>query len=134
MDSQSESPRPQSVTTAVNLLWTSLAVGLVKITMDFSHLASLGSAAIALGTFLAVFAVMSLLIFKIAAGRNWARISFVVFFVLGVLPAVPIVIDEFGRSGLLGLLSVLQTGLQLYALWLIFSQPGKAWFKKAVAA
>jgi hypothetical protein len=55
-------------------------------------------------------------------------------FVLGVLPAAPIVIDEFGRSGLLGLLSVLQTGLQLYSLWLIFSQPSKAWFKKAIAA
>ena len=134
MEAQSAVQKPQPVATAVNLLWASLAVGLVKVLMDFSHLDSQAPAAFTTFILIFTFALIGFLIFKISAGRNWARITFLVLFVLGMLPTLPIVLGEFSRSAVVGALSMAQIGLQAYALFLVFTNPGSAWFRKVVAA
>ena len=132
METQSAAQKPQSVGTAVNLLWASLAVGLVKMLMDFSNLSTVAPAAFTNFILVFTFALIGFLIFKISAGRNWARITFLVLFIIGVLPTLPIVFGEFSRSAVVGALSVAQIGLQVYALFLLFTQPGSGWFRKAV--
>jgi hypothetical protein len=134
MDTQSTVQKPQPVVTAVNLLWASLAVGLVKMLMDFSNLTAVAPAAFTNFILIFTFALIGFLIFKISAGRNWARITFLVLFIIGVLPTLPIVLGEFSRSAVVGALSVAQIGLQVYALILLFTQPGNSWFRKVVPA
>lgn len=134
METLPAAQKPQSVVTAINLLWASLAVGLVKMLIDFSNLSALAPAAFTNFILVFTFALLGFLIFKISAGRNWARITFLVMFIIGVLPALPIVLDEFSRSAVVGALSVAQTGLQVYALYLLFTQPSSGWFRKVVAA
>ena len=132
METQSAAQKPRPIVTAVNLLWASLAVGLVKMLMDFSNLSTVAPAAFTNFILVFTFALSGFLIFKISAGRNWARITFLVLFIIGVLPALPIVFGEFSRSAVVGALSVAQIGLQVYALFLLFTQPGSGWFRKAV--
>jgi hypothetical protein len=125
--------KPQSVATAINLLWASLVVGLVNVLMDFSSLSAAAPAAFT--SFICfTFALIAFLIFKISSGRNWARITFLVMFIIGVLPTVPIVLGEFSRSAVLGALSVAHIGLQVYALFLLFTRPSSTWFRKGVSA
>lgn len=134
METQSDAQKPQPIVTAVNLLWASLAVGLVKMLMDFSNLSGVAPAAFTNFILIFTFALIAFLIFKISAGRNWARITFLVMFIIGVLPTLPIVLGEFSRSAVVGALSVSQIGLQVYALFLLFTLPGSSWFRKVVPA
>jgi hypothetical protein len=120
--------KPLEIRRATNLVWVSLAVGLVKTSLQWPYLTALSS--IALTGFILVFtlAIVGFLILKIGQGRNWARIVFLVFSALGFLPFLFVLRSEFARSPALGTLSVLQVGLQLFALLLIFTSPGKEWF------
>jgi len=133
MEAQDSVQKPQSVKTAVNLLWASLAVGLVKMLMDLSNLSAIAPPAFTNFVLIFVFAFNAFLIFKISAGRNWARITFLVLFVIGMLPALPLMLGEFSRAPVVGALSVAQVGLQVYALFLLFTQPGSAWYRKTAA-
>jgi hypothetical protein len=134
METQIAVQKPQSIVTAVNLLWASLAVGLVKILMDFSNLSKVAPAAFTNFILIFTFALIGFLIFKISAGKNWARITFLVMFVIGMLQTLPLVLGEFSRSAVVGALSVAQIGLQGYALFLLFTQPGNGWFRKVAPA
>lgn len=134
METQAAAQKPQPVVTAVNLLWASLAVGVVKMLMDFSNLSGVAPAAFTNFILIFTFALIAFLVFKISSGRNWARITFLVMFIIGVLPTLPIVLDEFSRSAVVGALSVAQIGLQVFALFLLFTQPGSNWFRKVVPA
>lgn len=133
MEAQDSVQKPQSVDTAVNLLWASLAVGLVKMLMDLSSLSAIAPAAFTNFVMIFVFAFIAFLIFKISAGRNWARITFLVLFGIGMLPTLPLILAEFSRAPVVGALSVAQVGLQVYALFLLFTQPGSAWYRKVAA-
>ena len=134
METQSAAQKPQPVVTATNLLWASLAVGLVKMLLDSSSLSGVAPAALTNFILIFTFALIAFLTFKISAGRNWARITFLVMFIIGVLPSLPIVMGEFSRSPVVGALSVAQIGLQVYALFLVFTRPGSSWFRKVVSA
>jgi hypothetical protein len=80
------------------------------------------------------YAVLILLVLKIARGRNWARIVFLILFIIGTVPTLPIVRDELERAPLVGALSILQILLQIWVLVLLFTKPGSAWFRKAAPA
>ncbi|MFZ5812167.1 MAG: hypothetical protein ACOY4F_09010 [Thermodesulfobacteriota bacterium] len=132
METQSAPQKPQPIVTAVNLLWASLAVGLVKMLMDFSNFSAVAPAVLTSFVLIFTLSLIGFLIIKISAGRNWARITFLVLFIIGVLPTLPIVLGEFSRSAVVGALSVAQICLQVYALILLFTLPGSSWFRKVV--
>lgn len=134
METAPASQKPQAVVTAINLLWASLAVGLVVTLMDFSNLNAAAPAVFAYFVLIFTFALIVFLILKISAGRNWARITFLVMFIIHVLPSLPSMPGEFSRSAVVGALSVAYIGLQIYALFLLFTQPGSSWFRKVVPA
>ena len=134
MEAESAIQKPQPVVTAVNLLWASVAVGLVKMLMDFSNLSTLAPAAFTNFVLIFTFILIGFLIFKISAGKNWARITFLVMFIIGILPTLPLVLGEFSRSSVVGAISVAQIILQVYALFLLFTLPGSSWFRKVVPA
>jgi hypothetical protein len=126
--------RPGSVGTAVTVLWVSLGVGIAKVALDFANLRAMAPMGFTLFVLVATFAVLILLVLKIAAGRNWARIVFLVLFIVGTVPTLPVVRDELERAPLVGALSILQILLQIWALVLLFTKPGSAWFRKAAPA
>ena len=134
METQTNTQRPGSVGIAVKLLWTSMAVGIAKILLDYAHLSALASAAFTGFILVSTLALMAILIVMISKGKNWARITYLVLFLLGLVPTLPVIMTEFARSPLVGILTVVQVGLQVYALCLLFSKAGGAWFRKLDAA
>jgi hypothetical protein len=63
-------------------------------------------------------------------GRNWARIVFLVLFVIGALPYFAVLAEMFARPKLTASLSVIQLLLQAAAMVLVFTRPGSAWFRR----
>lgn len=121
METQRADKKPKPIVTAVSLLWASMAVGVVKMLIDFLYYSALAPAAFTNFVLVCTFAFLAFLLTKISAGRNWARITFLVLFVLGMLPALPLMLGEFSRLPVVGALSVAQVGLQVYALFLLFT-------------
>jgi hypothetical protein len=126
--------RPRSVGTAVTLLWISLVVGFAKGALDFTHLRAMAPVGFTVFVLVFTFAVLILLVLRIGAGRNWARIAFLILFIIGTVPTLPVVRDELERAPLVGALSILQLLLQIWALVLLFTRPGSAWFRRAAPA
>ena len=119
-----KSPRPVRV--AVGLLWASMALGVINGIIDFPS----GSRSFMYVVAVVVFAVQALLFFNIAAGRNWARITFLVLFLLGAMMSLPLFLPMFVFAPpAAALLVLLMTFLQAYALVLLFTQPGSGWFR-----
>ena len=121
--------KPVAIRRAIGLLWASLAVGVAKTPLNWAYLTSRASGAFNAFVIISTFAITAFFIWKIGQGKNWARIVFLVLFLLGVVPFLFIVRSEFARSPASGLLSTVQCGLQVVAFFLIFTSPGKEWFQ-----
>jgi len=122
--------KPRAVALAVYLLWASIAIGFAKIPLDFQFLSAMPSPGLMWSVVVLVMAFFCLLIVKIASGRNWARITYLALFLLGLIPALPTLTSEFARSPILAILSIVQFIMQGYAIFLVFTSPGKTWFQK----
>jgi hypothetical protein len=118
--------RPSQVSKAVLLLSISLGLGQVTSVLLRPHLPHDGQA-----LFVGILTVTLLawLTYKIWVGRNWARIAFAALFALGSLLYIPMLIKFFNFSPLAGSINLVQSLLQLVALYLLFTEPGRGWFK-----
>lgn len=121
--------KPVEVTRAVQLLYASLGIGLVKSIVDFGRISSQSSVGLTLFIMLVTFGLLFFFIWKISDGRNWARIVFLVLFLLGLPFSVPLYLEEFGRNIFLGSLSVIQVLIQLIATYLMFKKSSSLWFR-----
>ena len=122
--------KPKPLIVAVWMLLLSVFIlGPISLILDWDHIISLGPIRQMITFQFITIAVMSWLIFKISQGRNWARIIFLILFILGALPGVLIIFDKFEYSVLLGMVSFTQVILQLMAVCLIFLGSG-TYFKK----
>ncbi len=129
--------KPQSVSTAIKLLWITVAIGLIKLPSAFSpppNITTSQQANIYMFTVIFTFAIIVFLVSQISGRKNWARITYLVFFIIGLLPTLQQLSSELSNSFFVGVLSLAQFGLQSYALYLLFTAPGKDWFRKAVPA
>ena len=122
--------RPLRVSTAVTLLWASLALGIVTSLLDVRFLTSVAAPGFTVGILVVVFLVTAWLVVKISAGRNWARLTFLVLFLVGAVPYALSLAAMFERRALAGAVSVVQFALQICALYLIFTRPGADWFSR----
>ena len=78
-------------------------------------------------------AIMSWLTHKTNQGRNWARVTFLVLYLLGVLLAIPAffmgpppTIFDVG-------VFIIQAALQAVALFMLFSSDARPWFRAALS-
>jgi hypothetical protein len=68
--------------------------------------------------------------FLFRAGKNWARIVYLVFFCLGAF-GIATHIEMLARHGALPAVFMgVNTACQGYAAWLTFRPPGSAWFRR----
>ena len=81
--------RPKRVTAGVQFLLISLALGTITAAVHVFRNAAGTSMVLALLIVLAFFGLGFLLVWRIAAGKNWARIILLVLVVVGTPLAVP---------------------------------------------
>lgn len=127
--------RPPEVTLAARLLWVALALGAFNAIVDSARLATAGSVSpyFVVGSVagsLLVLGLLAWLTHRIAHGRNWARIVFLLMFVMGIpifllqLPAM------FATSVFATAISAAISVLQMIALYLVFLGAGSHWFRR----
>lgn len=121
--------RPIEVTRAVRFLLASLAIGLMASAIHVAQRVSGAPLVLALLIVIAFFGVYLLLVSRISAGRNWARIIFLVLVLFGLPFAVPTYLAELRRSILWGSVSILVALLQLIGTYLLFTKNSNLWFR-----
>jgi len=122
---------PKKIKQAANLVYLSLLVGLIKSllyeTMTTQKMLS-DPKLLSVGIFTIL--IIGFLGYKIGQGKNWARITLLVLFILGMIGYPFIVLTEFQTSILIGTVSIVQILIQLYVLIILFSGESKQWFKE----
>lgn len=131
---QGKNRRPNKVSIAITLLWITIAIGVIRSIMEFSNLLEVaiargfGPKFVIFTTFFAL-AIVAFLIFMIGMGKNWARITFLVLFIVGI----PFTVLPLSKSLLTnlfsGVLGIGQIILQIIALIFLFQKPSSDWFK-----
>jgi hypothetical protein len=127
-------PRPKNVTVAVAILCFVLAYSLISgLVSTATHPAPVGfspilvrEVAYTIGIF--GVAINAFFVYKIFKGRNWARIIYIVFYVLGVILSIR-GLTMFHRSTVLVVLMLVGFVAQAVALMLLFTGNGRAWFQ-----
>ncbi len=122
--------RPGEVTLAVRLLWISIAIGLLITGLRVAGLVSGASLVVALLLGVVIFGFYLFLVSRISAGRNWARIVFLVLFLIGLPFSIPTYLAELRKSVLFGSISILIAVIQLVATYLLFTKNSNRWFRQ----
>ena len=134
-----QASRPGKVGQALILLYGTLGIGLLlsfistvqiekaygisgEDKLDAIFLVLLGSS---IGLFLGWF-----FIYMIGKGRNWARITFLILFSLGVPLTVLPLLKSLQANPVIGLIQVAQTIMQLLALIFLFEKSSSEWFRR----
>jgi cell division protein FtsW (lipid II flippase) len=125
------SDKPQEVSRAVILLWVSLAVMPIRTAADWSTVKAAFADFTVASIFFITIAVLAFLIWKISQGKNWARLTLLVLYLLGLPFSLYTLPADFGRSPIVGICSIAQILLQGAGLWLISRPPGRDWFTDA---
>ncbi len=124
--------RPTQVVLAIRLAALNYGLGLIAILVSweyFSRLQSIGSL-----IFNQIFslALSVWLYYKIYVGRNWARVTLLVFFALGSFMTLSSLVRDLLMSApvMAKAQMVLGIGIGLTILWLLFFSPGRHWFRR----
>lgn len=121
--------RPIEVTRAVWFISASFAIGGIRTVFDLAQKISGAPFLLALLGLVIFLGICFFFVSKIAAGRNWARIIFLVLLLIGLPFAIPGYIVELKTSPLHGSVSILLAILQVTGAYLLFTKNSNLWFR-----
>jgi FtsH-binding integral membrane protein len=121
--------RPSRVSTAVRLFWIELAISVFHAAWNWNSSADVVLEGVVVLVEVATLGFEAWVIYKISRGRNWARIVALVSVSLAVLLFVGTFKQSFARSPTSVALGVTETVLDAIALYLLFTGPGRRWFR-----
>ena len=125
-DNGAQISRPSKVSMAVTLLYVALAIAVLRLPIEL-HVIWQENQQVPVPVIvfiaMAVVAFFWFLIYKIGRGRNWARITYLVIFVLGVPGAVTGLFRSSGVAQASALLGVPEGILEIVALVFLFQAP-----------
>jgi hypothetical protein len=122
-------PRPARVSLAVRLFWIEFGLSVVQVGSD------LYSAADDFARYAALIgAVLSLpaeawVIYKIARRRNWARFVALGAVVVSALLWFVAIRQGISADPVTGIMGAVELAIDAIALYLLFANPGRQWFK-----
>jgi hypothetical protein len=121
--------KPKKVQNAVALLYATLGIVLIQILFEIFFGVSHVRWIVFLAMFGPMFGFVILLIVMMSRGRNWARITYLVLFLLGFIPETLSLVRSFSATPFFSLLGIVQAALQITALVFLFHRESSAWFK-----
>jgi hypothetical protein len=122
--------RPVQTTRGVQLLYASLAIGLIRAIFGLTRTVSGTTLILAALIVIAVFSLGFFLIWRISAGRNLARILLLVLVLVGLPFAIRASVVELKQSIASGSLSMIIAVLQLVGTYLLFTKNSNLWFRQ----
>jgi hypothetical protein len=121
--------RPPVVTRAVQLFSASFILGAIRSVFDLWHKLSGAAFVLSLVFLLMFFGICFFFVAMIAAGKNWARIVFLILLIIGLPFAIPTYLTELRTSIPYGSISVVVAILQVIGIVLVFTRNSNEWFK-----
>ena len=121
--------RPTQTTRGVQLIFLSLAIGLIRAIFGLTQRASGAALILAALIVIAVFCLGFFLVWKISARRNWARIILLVLVLVNLPFAVMANIAELKQSTRSGALSILIEVILWIGTYLLFTTNSNLWFR-----
>ena len=122
-------PRPRQATWAVRVLWVECALSGVQAILENLTETTQQYPVAVLGMTAVLLALEAFVIFKLAARRNWARYVTLVPSVLGLLTWLAALKVDLQMKPVAAGLEAVELILDGIALSLLFTSPGKQWFK-----
>jgi hypothetical protein len=121
--------RPKETTLAIQLLYASLAIGLIRAVFGLTQRTSGAALILAALIVISVFALGFFLVWKISAGRKWARIILLLLVLINLPFAVRANISELKGSVWSGALSILIEVILWIGTYLLFTRNSNHWFR-----
>jgi hypothetical protein len=112
------------------LMVASIPVGIVLTILDWEYLRSTSNTTIAVETLVIFGTLMIWLAYKLAFGRNWARITLLVLVIVGAPFYLISLVALFMRAPALGAISVVQAFMQYVSLYVVFTEPARSEFRR----
>lgn len=121
--------KPWTVNLAAGFLWASIAANPVRRTLEWTHLGSISAFGQELGIPIDLTLVLTgFLIWAVARGRNWARITFLLCFLVGLYPFLRALRNDLAQP-IIAAIEIAGVVLQTAGLLLLFTEPGcREWF------
>lgn len=139
--------KPKSVTLAIRLLLASMVLIIPKFIFKWDYAAHLTQSYnqntqtaltvnddftfyVQIGKVVITIIFLLWIVLKISAGRNWARILFLIMYIIIGVPLSFLRLKDLFASSLLGgFLVLLNSLLQMISLRYLYSSPSNVWFK-----
>lgn len=121
--------QPPKVAIAVKLLYATLGIGIIRSIIESGRLAEKASMPFILVVQFITFGSLWFFIYMMGKGRNWARITFLVIFILGVPLSILPMIQSLTHNPVSGVLGLGQVVMQVVALVFLFQGEASSWFK-----
>jgi hypothetical protein len=120
---------PPAVTRAVRLLWFSFVLTFVEIALDWE--AQIGGVSLVyLLVWMGVMCALQVWLYlKIARGRNWARITFLVLIAITLPVSFTSILEMAQRAPVAAGVTLIDLFVVFFALYLLFF-PGRSWFRR----
>jgi hypothetical protein len=119
---------PRAVVSAVQLMYVTLGIGVVRSALEWPQITRDAGPGFALMVLVITFGVLLWLTSRVARGRNWARIVYLVFFLVGLPFSIRPLLHALGYAPLSGMLGIIQVALQCLCLVLLFGVQARPWF------
>ncbi len=129
IEQSANAERPGTVAKAVQLLVSSLAIGLLNAIFTLVQRQTGARMLVALVIVFAFFGLLLFLVMKISAGRNWARIIWLIWILLNAPFAILAYPQAVKSNVLLGTLTIIIGILQWVGTYLLFTKNSNLWFK-----
>ena len=121
--------RPKEVSSAVQFLAASFVIGGIRAVFDLKQKVSGGSFLVAVLLLVLFLGVCFFFVYKIAAGRNWARITLLALILIQLPFTILGSIGELRTNLPHGSISIVIAILQLIGTFLLFTKDSNSWFR-----
>ena len=120
--------KPAAVVTAVRNLYLVVAIGVGRVVLAVIRHSDVRSPDFLILTKILFYAAAIFLITRLGRGKNWARWSLATLLAIGIPLTVLPALDGISHSALNSGLVLLQLGLYIAAMVLVFRKPSSTWF------
>ena len=120
--------RPIKIVQAQKMLYLVVGIGVIRTMMTVIRHADVRSPYFLIFTKLMLYVVSLFLIYQIGKGRNWAKWSVVVLFVISIPMYILPNFDAMFHNPIHSLLGFLALGLYIVALVFLFHESSSKWF------
>ena len=120
---------PKETTLAIQFIYVSLAIGLIRAIFGLTQRTSGAPLILAAIIVISFFALGFFVVWKISAGRNWARIILLILVLINLPFAMLANIAELKQSVLSGTLSIVIEVILWVGTYLLFTKNSDSWFR-----